>query len=669
MHSSSFARHLDAFAAWRLALERQLAELVQSLRAMSLLDPEAADTLDALRRRLGGDRVVVAFVAEFSRGKSELINAIFFADSGRRILPATPGRTTMCPVEIGCQRGEPPLLALLPIDTRTLPQSLDELRRRPELWTRIRLETDSPERLADSLGEVMRTKAVTIDEARALGLWDDERADDNPPLVAEGLVEIPSWRHAVINYPHPLLERGLVVLDTPGLNAIGAEAALTLGLLPAAHAVVFVVGADTGVTRSDLAIWRDHLGAQAMQRYAVLNKIDVLADPLLTREQVVAQIERQREATAAALGLDPSQVFALSARQALMARIDGQRLPLLDSRLPAFEEVLAEDLLPRRRDALQRALAEALGPLELRLVRQLTDQRRHAAEHLLELRGLRGKSQAKVQLMLQRVGGEAQDFERCVARLGALRAVHSRMLRHTLDALSIDRLRADVDRLQHDIGATLLRLGARRLFGALCQRLRERVGVAAKRNQETREMLQASFAQLNADFGFALSLAEPPSLERTLRELGDIERNVSGFLGLAHALRLADPRYLEQFRRTVWSRLRTPFDAAIGELEQWNRAASAQAEAQLRERREAFARRRDALERIRAATGELESRLAEVESQDQAQREQLSRLQALFGALREHAQRAPDPDAAMPAWRAEPPTLTLVAPRTRAGAA
>ena len=662
-----FARHLDALAAWRQSLDRHAGELAQSLRAAGLLDAEAADTLDALRRQLAGDRVVVAFVAEYSRGKSELINAIFFGDTGRRILPATPGRTTMCPVEIGCQRGEPPLLALLPIDTRTLPQSLDELRRRSELWTRIRLEPDAPERLADALTEVMRTKAVSVDEARSLGLWDDERGDDNPPLVAEGLVEIPSWRHAVVNYPHPLLERGLVVLDTPGLNAIGAEAALTLALLPAAHAAVFVVGADTGVTRSDLAIWRDHLGAQTMQRYAVLNKIDVLADPLLSRDEIAAQIERQRETTAAALGITTAQVFALSARQALMARIGGQRAALLESRLPAFEEMLAAEVLPRRHEALRQALLDALAPLEQRLERQLVDQRRQGAELLLELRGLRGKSQAKVQLMLQRVADDALDFERCVVRLGALRAVHSRMLRHALDALSIDRLRDDVARLQHDIAGTLFRLGARRLFGELCQRLRERLVVGAKRNDETRAMLHASFAQLNAEFGFALALAEPPSLEHTLRELSGIERNVAGFLGLTHALRLADARYLEQFRRTVWARLRSVFEGAIAEIEQWNRAASAQVESQLRERRAAYAKRKDALERIRSATGELESRIAELEAHDQAQRQQLARLQGQFGALRERAQRTPDPEAAMPpAPRAEPPTLTLVVPRSAA---
>ena len=77
-------------------------DLARFLGEHDLLD--GADRRRSSRRCASGsanEKLVVAFVAEFSRGKSELINAIFFADTGRRILPATPGRTTMCPVELG----------------------------------------------------------------------------------------------------------------------------------------------------------------------------------------------------------------------------------------------------------------------------------------------------------------------------------------------------------------------------------------------------------------------------------------------------------------------------------------------------------------------------------------------------------------------------------------
>jgi hypothetical protein len=100
-------------------------------------------------------------------------------------------------------------------------------------------------RAADAMAQALaRSRAPsacrsTRPHASASGI--DEQPDDNPPQGDDGLVDVPAWRHALINYPHPLLQQGLVVLDTPGLNAIGAEPELTLNLLPSAHAVVFML--------------------------------------------------------------------------------------------------------------------------------------------------------------------------------------------------------------------------------------------------------------------------------------------------------------------------------------------------------------------------------------------------------------------------------------------
>jgi hypothetical protein len=654
----TLATRLDALAAWRRALDRHAADLARFLTEHDMADEATEQHIGALRERLDTDRLCVAFVAEFSRGKSELINAIFFADTGRRILPATPGRTTMCPVELGHEPGTPPVLALLPIDTRLEAQSLNELRARPDAWTRIRLDPGSPDRLAEALTEVMRTKAVSVDVARALGFWRDDNPEDNPPLVGAGLVEIPAWRHAAINYPHPLLKRGLVVLDTPGLNAIGAEPELTLSLLPAAHAVVFILGADTGVTKSDLTVWRDHLGGQSMARFVVLNKIDALADPLLTGEQVAAQIEQQVKGTAATLEVGPERVFPLSARQALSGRIDGDASMVAASRLPALEEAIATQLLPRRREVIQAMVADTAQTVEQQTTRRLSDQRRQIAEQMLELRGLRGKSSGKVGLMLERVDAESREFERCTERVVALRAVHSRMLREQIAGLASDVLRDEIAQMQDEASATLFNLGAKRAFAALCMRLRMRVTKARERGQEIHDMLQASFRLLNSDYGFALSLARLPSLERTDRELDLIERSYTQYLGLSHALRLAEPRFMEQFRRMLLSKLRMSFENASGEVELWHKSASTQIDSQLRERRRAFKRRREGLERIQGAAGELDARIADLEGQD-------ARLQQLAGRVREQA--AALCEAARAEVDAAGPVLAVVSSRSAAG--
>jgi hypothetical protein len=637
----SLATSLDALGGWRAGLALRLDELTRYLAERDLMRGATAPQLASLRERLTNDKLVLAFVAEFSRGKSELINAIFFADTGRRILPATPGRTTMCPVELGFDAGEPAALSLLPIETRLEGAALGELKRQPRAWRRLALHLDDVEQLAASLQEVTRTEWVERDRARALGFWDDERPDDNPPSGPDGRVEVPAWRHALINYPHPLLKRGLVVLDTPGLNAIGAEPELTLSLLPTAHATVFILGADTGVTRSDMAIWRDHLGAQASTRFVVLNKIDALEDPLATPEQVEAQIEAQQRETARALAIAPERVFPLSARQALASRVVGDAAGLRASRLPALEEALGTQLLPQRRAVLEQVVLDGTQQIEFHAGRHIGDQRRQLAEQMFELRGLRGRNASKVRMLLQRIDVETAEFEHCTTLLQAMRSVHARMLKELLLELSSDRLRDEVAAMQREMAASALNLGAKKAFEALCARLHALLESAAVRSGEIRDMLGATFGRLNAEFGFSLALGKSPEVDHYAKELRMIESGYVQYLGLTLALRLSQPKFMEQFRLMLLSKLRVVFESASSDLELWNRATSAQVDSQLRERRKGFKHRRESLERIQSAGGELEQSLRQLEAQDQRLVQQVARLNELAEALREHACAAP----------------------------
>lgn len=640
--ASSFASSLDALGQWRAALGRRLDDYIRYLGAHDLVDAAASEALGTLRRGLIHERMVVAFVAEFSRGKSELINAIFFADSGRRILPATPGRTTMCPVELSYDPEEVPALSLLPVETRLDGHSLSDMRLQPRAWTQIPLDVNSSDQLAEALQEVMRTKWVEVGMARALGFWNDETPEDNPMTNEAGQVEVPLWRHATINFPHPLLKRGLVVLDTPGLNAIGAEPELTLSLLPSANAIVFVLGADTGVTKSDMTIWRDHLGSPTLNSFVVLNKIDALRDPLSTVEHVNEQIEKQRVGTAQTLGIARDRVFPLSARQALAARIEGDALGFLESRLPDLEVALGAQLLPQRHGVLQKTVVDAIDRMEGHVSRRLGDRRRHMAEQLLELRGLRGKSGARTRMMIERVDAETAEFEHCTSRLQAMRMVHGRMLRSALVDLSTDRLREEVSVMQQAMSASLLNLGARKAFIALCGRLRDLLEATQIRAHEIHSMLSASFSKLNADFGFSLSVGHVPDLLRFGQELNLIQRNYVQYLGLTQALRLSQTKFMEQFRRMLMSKLRVVFENASGEFELWNKTASSQVDVQLRERRRSFRKRRDALERIQTASGELEQRLLELEAQDAQLQQLLNGSAELAGAIKRDASRAPD---------------------------
>jgi DNA repair ATPase RecN len=237
------------------------------------------------------------------------------------------------------------------------------------------------------------------------------------------------------------------------------------------------------------------------------------------------------------------------------------------------------------------------------------------------------------------VGAETAEFEQCTAQIQALRVVHARSLKTAMTTLSGEALRGQVDTMIGEIRESFLKLGGRRSYAQLFHSLRAVLGQAQNQAAELRDLLTAACNRLNGEFGFSLMVPAEPDLEHFREDLALIERNYVQYLGLTQAVRLAQPRFLEQFRRMLMSRLRAVFEGASGEIELWSRNVSGQIDAQLRERRKAFKRRRESLERIRMAASELDTRLAELQAQDQRLATTEVRLQSLHDRVRRAASR------------------------------
>jgi hypothetical protein len=615
----SFNEQFDTHSVWRREFALRLKLLSEWMRDHELLDAAVEERLQRLEGQMRSDKVMVAFVAEFSRGKSELINSIFFAAYGRRIMPASAGRTTMCPTELGWDAEVPPCLRLLPIETRLQPHALMEWRAAPEKWTRIDLDVNDAGQLAQAFEKVAETRKVTKDEARALGFWHDDTPDDNPMSDAQGMVEVPKWRHALINIAHPLLKQGLVILDTPGLNAIGAEPELTVSLIPQAHAVVFILAADTGVTKSDMAIWREHLiteNTDNSSRLVVLNKIDTMWDALSTPAQIEANVQRQRASTAEILSLPQSQVIPVSAQKGLVAKVTGDAALLEASRLPALEKVLSDGMLGQRREILRSAMSTGISDLRNETTRVINIRRRDLMEQMVELRGLRGKNATVIKHMRSRIEAEQAEFDSSGSRIHAVRAIHLKLLREVFSALGSATLKAELRQLNDALRQPGIKLGVRKAYNDTFARLREVLSHAKGLNGEIQTMLTTSFRQLNAEFNFSLQVPREPELARYERDLDLVERSHLQYLGLGNTLRLAQPEFADRLVRALATRLRVVYETALGEVELWNKTAAAQLDAQLRERRKNFARRIEAIDRIQDAANTLDDRIGEIDSQD-----------------------------------------------------
>jgi hypothetical protein len=641
---TSFNEQFDQHGTWRREFALRLKLLAEWMRDHDLLDAAVEERLHRLEAHVRADKVMVAFVAEFSRGKSELINAVFFAGYGRRIMPASAGRTTMCPTEMGYDAEVPPCLRLLPIETRLQHQALMEWRMVPEKWTRIDLDVNDPQQLAAALEKVSETRRVTQEEARALGLWHPDAPEDNPPTDRQGMVEVPKWRHALINIAHPLLKQGLVILDTPGLNAIGAEPELTVSLIPQAHAAVFILGADTGVTKSDLAIWREHLltegDAAAEARLIVLNKIDTLWDELSSPAQIQAQIDRQCASTAEILGVPAAQVIAISAHKGLVAKVNDDAELLKRSNLPALEEALGRGVMGQRQRILGAAVSTGISELRRESGRVINIRRRDLAEQLLELKGLQGKNASVIKHMRARIAQEQAEFDLGGAKIHAVRSVHLKLLREIFSILGSTALKKEMAQLSEALHQKGLKLGVKRLYGDTFDRLRANFQRVQALSGEIHAMLAATFRQLNAEHGFSLQAPAEPQMARFVKDLNLVERSHLQYLGIGNTFRLAQPEFADRLVRALSTRLRVIHDIAQGDVELWSKSAAAQLDAQLRERRRNFGRRLEAIDRIQHAAGGLNDRINEIQGQDDG----LTQLDGKLQELTAYLIREPEPE-------------------------
>ncbi|MDR1368409.1 MAG: dynamin family protein, partial [Candidatus Accumulibacter sp.] len=570
-----------------------------------------------LFEKLREDRLTVAFVAEFSRGKSELINAIFFAGYGNRMLPSTVGRTTMCPTELLYREGKPPSIDLLPIRTRGTNTRISEYRNFPEEWTTLALDITSPEALQSALRAVSQTERVPADLAARLGFAVDN--EDPAALRAEedGLVEIPRWRHAVINFPHPLLKNGLVILDTPGLNAIGMEPELTLSLLPNAHAVLFILAADTGVTHSDLAVWNQNIsvsGSAKRGRLVVLNKIDGLWDDLKPQWEIEDEIARQIHYCAQTLDLPENQIFPVSAKKGLIAKINDDSSLLERSRITDLERALSEKLTPAKQEIVRENVhaefsdifSSARGRYETRIA--------SLQEQIDELQGLRGKNTSVVEYMMGKIRVEKEEFETGLQRYYAARSIFSKLTNKLFASLGTESLRTLISTtrvsMDHARFSNMLSLAMDNFFGGL----RSNLSHSETEINEIQSMIEAVYKKFLVEYGLKLGTPKSFSLIRYKKTIDRLEAWCDSNINNRFKLMTSDKeRVIRVFFEEIATQTRRSFERANLDAEMWLKSIMSPLENQVREHQMQIKRRLESLKRIHQATDTLEERINELE--------------------------------------------------------
>lgn len=612
--SHTLGRQIAELQQWRDQLAQTINDYRDWLQETGLSDAMQDLRLYDMEQTLRKDRLVLAFVAEFSRGKTETINALFFSDFNQRLLPCDPGRTTMCPTEIFWNEGEEPYIKLLPIETRKRDDGLAYFKTDAAAWSKLRLDTSSVDSMKAALQALVQQKEVSLDEAHALGLWNDHDAVMVQALQEKGKVDIPVWRHALINFPHPLLKSGLVVLDTPGLNTLGTEPELTLNIIPNAHAVIFLLATDSGVTKSDMQIWTNYIRNRASRKLAVLNKIDILWDDMKSAAEIDSMIQRQVETTARQLHLPPSSVFAISAQKALVARIRQDAELFRRSGMGQIEKVLTEDVIAAKHDILRNTVVSETSTM-VKISRKLMQQRvATVRSQLEELHGLRGENREVIQNLLRQVTTDRKLYEASISTFNRGEEKISKLGERLLHHLRPQHLDNLLNQSRTEIGESWttrgLHLGMKNL-------MRQVIQLAEQSSQHGREIKQLAdklFHFFHVQHGF--ENISPPMLdmEPFVQQMKSLEKVTETFCADPVNVMTEKHFLVRKFFLSLGQQSQDIFAEACQQSNRWLEDVLAPLKRQMAEHKSALDKRMDSLMQIHTNQDALQQNINKAEA-------------------------------------------------------
>jgi len=632
MATDRFTDQMQAYGRWKKELTSAVRKYQKWLENNKMSSTEIELRIFELIEALKSDQLTIAFVAEFARGKTELINAIFFSEYDRRLLPSEAGRTTMCPTELFYdQNADKSYIRLLPIETRLEDQSIQELKHETINWTTVALDTDSSEKMAEAFQEVIKTKRVPAQVAIELGLQDPHNPVDN------GMVEIPMWRHAMISFPHPLLKEGLTILDTPGLNALGNEPELTINMLPNAQAVVFVLAADTGVTKSDLEMWNTYVnplgGDSHHGRVVVLNKIDTLWDELKSDAEINTSIASQCTTAQQMLGLKNDNVFPVSAQKGLLAKIRHDNELLAKSNILALETIFSKDILPQKQNLVRESIVGEIGNMATESRDILASRLQDTNKQLKELKGLSGKNEDVIGHLMKRTRQEQTIYHKSVESFQNNKKTFTDKQTVLLNTLSLEALDELMAKTRADMQGSMFTKTLKNSMKEFFDMISTTIDKASQQTNQVNTLIQTIYRQFHEDHGLAEVKPKLFSMGKYKRDMERLHHEAEAYRNSPVTTMTEQAFVVKKFFISMVSHARNTFFQAQQEAEAWGKQALHPLVSRIKEHKHQMEKRLESLRKINESRDTLQARITDLEKAAESLNTQLADINMLMETL------------------------------------
>ncbi len=251
VETSSFINDLDRIAKIRFEVAGCLSQMATTLEQAEVegkqasgelgLDSQIEDLhITSKSLRQGVFRLLV--LGDMKRGKSTLVNALI----GENLLPSDVNPCTV-------------ILTILRYGPLKKVTVYHKNGNRPE-----------------ELGFQQFKQQYTIDP------------DEAKRLEHQKKQAFPDVDYAVVEYPLPLLEKGIEIVDSPGLNDTEARNELSLGYIHNCHAILFVLRASQPLTLEERRYLDNYIKNRGLTVFFLINAWDEIRKELLDPDDIEA---------------------------------------------------------------------------------------------------------------------------------------------------------------------------------------------------------------------------------------------------------------------------------------------------------------------------------------------------------------------------------------------
>ena len=412
---------------------------------------------------------------------------------------------------------------------------------------------------------------------------------------------------------------------------------VSAGSMPSAQAIIFVLAADTGVTKSDLEMWRTHVlssrGASKQGMAVVMNKIDAMWDDLAGEEGYEKAIVSQIKTSASILGIDEQAIFPVSAKQALLAKVKSDSALLQRSRLGALEIYLSESILKQRRKILLNSIIHDIGFLVTESYNLTDIKLKNASKQLDEFKKIDFENQEITGKLMAETRDQQNAYMAHVENFQASRrvfAVQAKMLIESLSPIKVDEL---IRQSREEISKSLTTYGMKQNMRKLFDNLRDLLQESVDLTNETRRLVKAIHKKFQDEYGFKEIEPQLFSIKQYQFELEQIFEEGESFRNSTRTTMTEQSIVVHKLYSTLIAKAREILRQAHKDATTWSNNVLTPLMHQIKDHKKQIENRLLMLRKINESKGSVAENIAKLESELDPLKKQRNELQTIIKAM------------------------------------